>query len=112
MERMNMNSRVEKKITGEIKKTVTAIEPEAEVYIYGSRARGTAGKESDWDVMVIIPRSVTPMLKRTIRHALYEIEWDNGCAISSIVHSRDEWSSDRMRMTPFYRNVTTEAVRI
>jgi uncharacterized protein len=105
-------SPLDNKITDKIKATVMSLDPEAEVYIYGSRARGDALTESDWDVMVITPRHVTPQLKRSIRHALYEIEWDNECVISSIIHSREEWDNRLMRTTPFYRNVTRDAVRI
>lgn len=39
------------RITSEIKK----IEPNAEVYLYGSRARGDFRNDSDWDVLVITP---------------------------------------------------------
>jgi predicted nucleotidyltransferase len=103
---------LDNKIAGKIKEAVISFDPEAEVYIYGSRARGDASPESDWDVMVITPHTVTPQLKRSIRHALYEIEWEHGCVISSIIRSRGEWNTTRMRMTPFYRNVTRNAVRI
>jgi predicted nucleotidyltransferase len=105
-------SPLDNKIKDKIKGTVMSLDSNAEVYIYGSRARGDASVESDWDVMVITSRPVTPQLKRSMRHALYEIEWDNECVISSIIHSRAEWDNHLMRTTPFYRNVTREAVRI
>jgi predicted nucleotidyltransferase len=105
-------SLLDDKIKEKIKQAIISLDPDAEAYIYGSRARGDASAESDWDVMVITPHTVTPQLKRSIRHALYEIEWDNGCVISSIVRSRREWDTTQMRMTPFYRNVTRDAVRI
>ena len=105
-------SPLDNKIKDKIKETIMSLDPEAEVYIYGSRVRGDSSIESNWDVMVITPRPVTPQLKRSIRHALYEIEWDNECVISSIIHSREEWDNSLMRTTPFYRNVTREAVRI
>ena len=107
-----MKSKLDKNISKKIKEAVLSMEPEAEIFIYGSRARGDETGESDWDVMVIIPRAVTPQSKQSIRHALYEVECDNGCVISSIIKSREEWSSPRMRMTPFYQNVTRDSVRI
>lgn len=107
-----MTPKVDNNISEKIKTAVLSMEPEAQIYIYGSRARGDETGDSDWDVMIIMPRAVTPQLKHSIRHALYEIEWDNGCVISSIMQSREEWSSPRMRMTPFYQNVTRDSVRI
>ena len=105
-------SPIDDEIKNKIKTTVMSYDPEAEVYIYGSRARGEAAADSDWDVMIITVQSVNPELKRALRHALYEIEWDNDCVISSIIHSREEWNGALLKMTPFYKNVTRESVRI
>ena len=103
---------LDNQLTNRIKETVLSVVSDAEIFIYGSRVRGDAADDSDWDVMVITDRTVTDKLKKSIRHALYEIEWEHGCVISSIIHSREEWTSPRMRMTPFYQNVSGEAVRI
>lgn len=40
-----MNSNIANRIRGEIKK----IDPKAKVILFGSRARGDAKRESDWD---------------------------------------------------------------
>ncbi len=39
-----------------IKQNVLEVDPQAEVWLYGSRARGTANEESDWDVLVLTPK--------------------------------------------------------
>ena len=38
-----------------IKANVLEVNPEAEVWLYGSRARGTAREDSDWDILVLTP---------------------------------------------------------
>ncbi|MCR4826365.1 MAG: nucleotidyltransferase domain-containing protein, partial [Bacteroidales bacterium] len=38
-----------------IKANVLEVNPNAEVWLYGSRARGTAREDSDWDVLVLTP---------------------------------------------------------
>jgi predicted nucleotidyltransferase len=101
---------IDKVIAEKIKETVRNIDPDADVSIFGSRARGSATDESDWDVIVLTSNNVTHDYKKTIRHALYEIEWDNDCVISTVIHSHEEWQSPRMMMTPFYKNVIREAV--
>lgn len=36
------------------------------VYLFGSRAKGTAKSESDWDFLIIIRDKISPSLKRKI----------------------------------------------
>lgn len=38
-----------------IKETVLAIDETAEVILFGSQARGEAGVESDWDLLILFP---------------------------------------------------------
>jgi len=41
-------------ILDKIKKTVTNQDKTAKVYLYGSRARGTAKNDSDWDLLILL----------------------------------------------------------
>ncbi len=45
-----------------IKQNVHEVDPQAEVWLYGSRARETAREDSDWDVLVYrrSPRCLRP----------------------------------------------------
>ena len=88
------------------------VDPNAEAFLYGSRARGDAGPESDWDLLILLSIPVTEEIKRTIRHRLYEIEWETGQVISSIIHSRTEWDTSPLRETPFRRRVSREGIRV
>ena len=38
----------------QIKQTVLELEPEAEIILYGSRSRGDATSESDWDFLILV----------------------------------------------------------
>ena len=78
----------------------------------GVGARGEETRESDWDILVLSQKTVTPLIKKTIRHALYDIEWKNGCVISSIIHETKEWESPRMKLTPLYRNIERDSVSL
>ena len=42
-----------KEILLKIKKTVSELDPEARIILFGSRARGDYGKESDWDLLIL-----------------------------------------------------------
>lgn len=43
------------------------------VYLFGSGARGTAGADSDYDLLVVVPDDVPPALRRSTR--AYETLW-------------------------------------
>ena len=47
-----------------------------------------------------------------IRHRLYEIEWESGEVISSIVRNREQWNSDLYQTMPFHQRVRQEGVRL
>ncbi len=51
---------------------VETYEPER-IYLFGSGARGTAGPESDYDLLVVVPDDVSPALRRSAR--AYEALW-------------------------------------
>ena len=95
-----------------IKQAILDIEPGAEIILYGSRSRGDADQESDWDLLILVDGSIDEERTDRIRHTLYEIEWDAGTAISSIVRSRNEWNSQRYQAMPFHQKVEEEGVRI
>ena len=93
-----------------VRETIYAIEPEARIILYGSQARRDARPESDWDFLILIKGPVNDARVDAIRHRLYEIEWETGQVISSIVRSRDKWNSPPWSSTPFFQNVTREGV--
>lgn len=96
----------------QIKEAIRAVDPYGEALLYGSRARGDADAESDWDLVILLSLSATEEIKRAIRHGLYEIEWETGQVISCIIHNKAQWEDIPLRKTPFHRRVVQEAVRI
>jgi len=91
---------------------VHELEPDAEVILYGSRARGDADPDSDWDFLILVDGPVDEERKTKIRHRLYEIEWQEDEVINPIVDSREEWNSPRCQITPFCENVHQDGIRI
>ena len=47
------------KIISLIRDTIREAEPTAQIILYGSRARGDAREDSDWDVLVIVDKEKT-----------------------------------------------------
>jgi predicted nucleotidyltransferase len=93
-----------------VKDTVLEIEPDAEVILYGSRARGDSAAGSDWDFLILVDGPISDTRIDAIRHRLYEVEWASGQVLSCIVRSREQWSSQPLSDTPFHRNVDLEGI--
>jgi len=107
-----MDQQARQNLLSRIKAAVLSVVPDAEVSLYGSRARGDEHEDSDWDILVLIQQQPTDELKRAIRHPLYNIERDAGQVISAKIYAKDEWEREDRRLVPFRRNVRKEAIRL
>jgi len=96
----------------EVKRVVAEVEPEAEIILYGSRARGDSHAESDWDFLILVNGPVGEDRVDRIRHRLYEVEWESGQVLSSIVRSRQQWDTQPLSNTPFHSNVELEGIAL
>lgn len=98
------------KLLSQIKRIIKDREPSAQIYLYGSRSRGTESLESDWDLLILLDKDkVSPDDEREITYPLYDLEFDNGEVISPMVYSEKEWKT-KYRITPFYQNVIKEGI--
>ncbi len=88
------------------------MELEAEIILYGSRSRGDALSESDWDLLILVDGPMSDDRTDRIRHRFYEIEWEYGEVISSIVRTREGWNSNLYQAIPFHQRVQQEGIRL
>ncbi len=95
-----------------IRNAVTQVEPSGRILLYGSRARGGAREDSDWDILILLDGRVDGARSQRVRRAVYEVEWETGEVLSTIVRSNDEWESALSRSTPLYRNVAKDAISV
>ena len=63
---------------------------EAEIVLYGSRARGDFDQDSDIDVAIIVP-GLTREKKDQILEAVAEVEFDHCRAVSALVFSKSDF---------------------
>jgi predicted nucleotidyltransferase len=102
----------ERMILEQCKRAIQRLAPEARVLLYGSRARGTAAPDSDYDLLVLTPTRLDPETIRRIRDILYELELEHGVVISTLFYSEEEWREGRRRATPFYQEVEEQGIVI
>jgi len=86
--------------------------PDAEIYLYGSRARGDAKPLSDWDILILLNLKKIPFaLETKIMDEFYEIELETGEILSPLIYPKEEWNV-KYRLTPLYENIKNESIRL
>ena len=83
----------------------------SQVLLFGSRARGEARKDSDWDILIVLPKAVLQQSDYDqVSYPLVELGWTLGEQINPIVYTQKEWEVNRI--TPFYDNVQRDAISL
>ncbi|MEX0812651.1 MAG: nucleotidyltransferase domain-containing protein [Chitinophagales bacterium] len=86
--------------------------PDAEVYLYGSQARGDANPLSDWDLLILLNRKSIPFTTETIiMDDFYELELQTGQIISPMIYSKEEWEN-KYQQTPFFESIQKESIKL
>ena len=83
---------------------------DAVLILYGSRARGDAGAESDWDLLVVLKDAANSFKERFDKYGypFVGLGWEYGEYISPKIYTNDEW--EQRKATPFYNNVMREGI--
>jgi len=92
------------------KKAIAGVVADAEVILYGSRARGDACEDSDYDILVIVNGPVDMALKKEILSNVYPLELESGRMLTLIAYSKQQWNSPLYRAMPFHKNVERDGV--
>ena len=57
------------------KSAITGVVGDADVILYGSRARGHASEDSDYDIVVVVNGAVDMALEDRIRASMHQLKW-------------------------------------
>lgn len=91
------------------KEAIRQVVPDADVILYGSRARGDAGEYSDYDLLVLTngPADI-PVHKKMIEN-ISPLELD-GAVLTLAVYNRQQWDTPLYRAMPFHENIDRDGV--
>ncbi len=93
-----------------VKRAVLAVDPQAEVWLFGSRARGDARPDSDWDFLVLTALDLSHGKRWVFSDQLTELAVESGQVISSVVYPQSE--RPRLGVTDLYRNAVLDGQRL
>jgi predicted nucleotidyltransferase len=95
-----------------IKRAIHDKDPNAEAYLFGSRARGDNRPDSDWDLLILVnDQEVTNEIEDKFRDGLYDLELESGQIISSFIYSKKYWKN-MLVFSPLYKNVIKEGISL
>jgi predicted nucleotidyltransferase len=92
------------------KRAIREVVPDADVILYGSRARGDAHDYSDYDILIIVNGPVDMRLKEKILDYVYPLELETGAVLTLFTYSKQKWDSRLYRAMPFHKNIDREGV--
>ena len=101
----------DEKILNLIRTTIREVEPNAQIILYGSRARGDAHKGSDWDVLVIVDKPrLTVEEKGNIEYPVWDKGLGMGEEINVFAHSKKQWEQAPPSLFKF--NIMNEGIAL
>ena len=87
----------------------TTLPKGSSLLLYGSRARGDAGKNSDWDLLILLDK---PDLSESdydnISFPFTMLGWNIGELISPQMYTKKDWES--ISFLPFHKNVEHDKI--
>ena len=96
-------------IMHDIKRLKTELIPQDRLVLFGSRARGDARKDSDWDMLMVLHKDrITSQDFDDYAYPFVELGWSKGEYFSMKLYTDKEWA--KREGTPFYINVESEGI--
>lgn len=95
-----------------IRETLKVVLPTgARAFLYGSRARGDAHADSDWDILILLDKQkVEPKDYDDISYPLVELGWSLNECVSPVLYTLNDWI--KYHFTPFFHNVKDEGIQL
>lgn len=101
-----------KAIASLVKNQILLADATAAVILFGSKARGDAENESDWDFLVLTSQTDIDVLSDKLRKIIVrEAELKYNVAISLMVKNADVWQSD-YAVTNIYESINEEGISL
>jgi len=104
--RIKMNTT---QVIDSIRQVASLVLPQgSKLYLYGSRARGDARKDSDWDLLILLDKPKLSSEDYDYGYPFREFGWDIGEEISPHIYTKKQWSE--WTFLPYHKNVERDKI--
>ena len=104
-----MMKQEDRKIFEEFASRVRAIFHDAQLWAFGSRARGDAEWDSDFDVCIVLEK-VDERVDQMIRNIAWEVGFEKERVITTVVIERKEFEIGPMSESTLVANIRREGI--
>ena len=102
----------EQELQNKIARTIYSKDPNAEAFLFGSRARGDFGTDSDWDILILVDTpEFTNELDSKFRRDIYKLSLESGQVISLLIYPKKYWK-EKLAFSQLYKNVVKEGIKL
>ncbi len=99
-------------ISAKVKAAITAIEPSAELFLYGAHCRGDCAKGKDWDFLVLLDGPVDSARADRLKHPLYKLSLEIGEEINAVFKDKQDWNDVKHAHIPLYKRIRGEGIEL
>ena len=86
--------------------------PSITLKIFGSKVHNTTDTESDIDLLIVLPCSVTTDIRRWIVHMIFEVNLKYETNISGLIISDEEWQGFPLSLLPIHDSIESEGIAL
>lgn len=87
---------------------MTTLPTGSSLLLYGSRARGDAHKDSDWDLLILLDKPKLVADDYDMTYPFKELGWEIGEEISPHIYTKKQWGE--WTFLPYYKNVERDKI--
>ncbi len=108
---LNLNEN-ERNALKELKSRLVQKFSEAEIIVFGSKARGDYDEFSDIDLLILLKSQITSKLEEAVTHITFDIELNYDVVFGKIIEDKNFWESPLANAMPLHWNIDREGARI
>jgi len=102
----------EEKALHELKQRLLEKFPDAEVILYGSKARGDDEEFSDIDLLILLNGKVNTQLEEEVISLAFQVELKYEIVFGLLIESKEFWNTELAKAMPIHWNIDRDGIPV